>query len=76
MSNISQSGSISVTTTLTDQANGNLLIDTNSVQQEAQRPIMELPTLVLSSVDTNADWFDVWDSSAAQMVRVPAMRPS
>ena len=76
MSNISQSGSISITTTLTDQANGNLLIDTNSVQQEAQSPIMELPTLVLSSVDTNADWFDVWDSSAAQMVRVPAMRPS
>ena len=34
MSNISQSGSISITTTLTDQANGNLLIDTNSVQQE------------------------------------------
>lgn len=76
MSNISQSGSMSVTTTLTDQANGNLLIDTNSVQQEAQRPIMELPTLLLSNVDPVADWFDVWDSSAAQMVRVPAMRPS
>lgn len=63
--------------TVIDNANGTVTVNAGVGNiQDAQRPIMELATLVLSSVDTNADWFDMWDNSAAQMVRVPAMRPS
>ena len=63
--------------TVVDNVNGTVTINAGAGNiQDAQRPIMESSTLVLSSVDTNSDWFDMWDSSAAQMVRVPAMRPS
>lgn len=73
----SQSGTLSSNpVTLTDQANGLLLIDNSTTPQEAQRPILELPILALNTVDPSADWSDVWDSSAAQMVRVPAVRAS
>jgi hypothetical protein len=73
----SQSGTLSSNpVTLTDQANGLLLINNSTASQEAQRPILELPILALNTVDPSADWSDVWDSSAVQMVRVPALRAS
>lgn len=75
---LTQNGSLNggQSTVLTDQTNGNLLIDNGSTPQEAQRPIIENPILALNLVDPSADWFDVWDSSTNQMVRIPAMRPS
>ena len=63
-------------TILTDQANGLLLVDNGSTPQEAQRPILEAPILANNLIDPSADWFDMWDVSAARMVRVSAMRAS
>lgn len=63
-------------TILTDQTNGLLLVDNGSTPQEAQRPILEAPILANNLIDPSADWFDMWDVSAARMVRVSAMRAS
>lgn len=63
-------------TILTDQANGLLLVDNGSTPQEAQRPILEQPILANNLIDPSNDWFDMWDVSAARMVRVSAMRAS
>ena len=62
--------------TITDQATGLLLIDNGSTPQEAQRPILENPILARNLIDPSADWEDVWDASAARMVRVAATRAS
>lgn len=73
---LTQNGTLNTSTTLTDQANGTVLIDNGSTPQEAQRPILELPILTRNLIDPNADYDDVWDASAGQMVRVLATRAS
>ncbi len=76
---LTQNGTLSgggTPTILTDQANGLLLVDNGSTPQEAQRPILEQPILVNNLIDPSNDWFDMWDVSAARMVRVSAMRAS
>lgn len=57
----------------TDLANGTVDLDW---QQTAQRPITELPILTRNLIDPNADYDDVRDASAGQMVRVLATRAS
>lgn len=61
---------------LTDQANGLLLVDNTTTPQEAQRPILEVPILANNLIDPSNDWFDMWDASTSQMVRVSGMRAS
>ncbi len=63
-------------TTITDLANGTVNIDNAVNPQTAQRPINELSILALNLVDPSADYFDVYDASTWNHVRVPAMRPS
>ena len=61
---------------ITDLANGTVNIDNSVNPQTAQRPINELSILALNLVDPSADYFDMYDASTWNHVRVPAMRPS
>lgn len=63
-------------TILTDLVSGILQIQSWWVIQQAQRPITELPILARNLIDPSADYDDVWDASAWQMVRVLATRAS
>lgn len=74
---VTQIGTLSGNNTvITDQTNGLVLIDNGSTPQEAQRPITELPILTNDLIDQAADWYDMWDASANQMVRVRPGRAS
>ncbi len=60
-------------TTFTDLANGT--VDLNAVQT-AQRPIQELGVLANNLIDPAADYYDMYDASTGNHVRVLATRAS
>ena len=57
----------------TDLVNGTVDLDG---QQTAQRPIQELGILANNLIDPSADYFDMYDASTGNHVRVLAMRAS
>lgn len=73
---ISAEGGMTPPTDLTDQANGYLLIDNGSTNQQAARPVMELGILQRQNVENGVDYTYVWDNSTGQLMRTPATRAS